>query len=89
MPGHDPVRGRDDCCTKATLDLGDVVVINVVTTARARCALDSGDHWTTIVGVTKHDADALAGLALWSCLDAEALDVALLLKDSDDFSLEL
>src|ERR1700686_3121016 len=62
VSGHDAVRGRDDRGAHAAENLGDVLRVDVGTSARTRHALEPGDRRAAVLGVLQADLDQLAGI---------------------------
>src|SRR3954447_16158208 len=82
---HHAYRGADDRRAGAAVHAGDLLVVDVAAAARARDALQAGDHRAAVLGVLEADLDRLAhGRRLLCKID----DVALLLEDSRHLHLQ-
>src|SRR6478752_6128954 len=64
VPGHDPLGCRHDRGAHATLDAGDVGMVDVGALARARDSLQAADHRLARLGVLERDRQGLARPAL-------------------------
>src|SRR5215218_1148744 len=89
VTGHHAMGRRDDRRAHPTLDLRDVVMVDVGPLAGAGHPLDALDHRLAVARVLESHVDELAGVLCVGRLDLPALDVALLLEDAGQLLLEL
>src|SRR5437588_5947958 len=88
VAGHQPLGRGDDRGPHSALDAWDVVVVDVRPPAGPRDALEAGDYGLALGRVLDRHRDLVAGTPLSRGVDRVVLDVALLLEDPRDLSLE-